>query len=145
MCIRDSIFEGLICVHALAVPGKGSGRNEDFFFFQLAGDLIRTVAVTGSSPKGSVHIYNLDGVRFRNERTGTSAASVDESFTDKAEYSTEKPVSQITVQGILYSKESAIITMQIKKDGESVFNQSKQLEAVPGIDTTVDLVYSTLK
>lgn len=74
-----------------------------------------TVAVTGSSPKGSVHIYNLDGVRFRNERTGTSAASVDESFTDKAEYSTEKPVSQITVQGILYSKESAIITMQIKK------------------------------
>lgn len=96
-------------------------------------------------PKGSVHIYNLDGVRFRNERTGTSAASVDESFTDKAEYSTEKPVSQITVQGILYSKESAIITMQIKKDGESVFNQSKQLEAVPGIDTTVDLVYSTLK
>lgn len=58
-----------------------------------------TVAVTGSSPKGSVHIYNLDGVRFRNERTGTSAASVDESFTDKAEYSTEKPVSQITVQG----------------------------------------------
>jgi len=38
-----------------------------------------TVAVTGSSPKGSVHIYNLDGVRFRNERTGTSAASVDES------------------------------------------------------------------
>ena len=32
-----------------------------------------------------------------------------------------------------------------KKDGESVFNQSKQLEAVPGIDTTVDLVYSTLK
>lgn len=74
-----------------------------------------TVAVTGSSPKGSVHIYNLDGVRFRNERTGTSAASVDENFTDKAEYSTEKPVSQITVQGILYSKESAIITMQIKK------------------------------
>lgn len=104
-----------------------------------------TVAVTGSSPKGSVHIYNLDGVRFRNERTSTSAASVDENFTDKAEYSTEKPVSQITVQGILYSKESAIITMQIKKDGESVFNQSKQLEAVPGIDTTVDLVYSTLK
>jgi hypothetical protein len=105
-----------------------------------------TVAVTGSSPKGSVHIYNLDGVRFRNERTGTSAASVDESSTDKAEYSTEKPVSQITVQGILYSKESAIITMQIKKkNGESVFNQSKQLEAVPGIDTTVDLVYSTLK
>ena len=78
-----------------------------------------TVAVTGSSPKGSVHIYNLDGVRFRNERTGTSAASVDESFTDKAEYSTEKPVSQITVQGILYSK-SAIITMQIKKTGKRI-------------------------
>ena len=34
---------------------------------------------------------------------------------------------------------------KIKKDGESVFNQSKQLEAVPGIDTTVDLVYSTIK
>ena len=95
-----------------------------------------TVAVTGTSPKGSVHIYNLDGVKFRNERTGTSAFSVDETFTDKVEYSTEKPVSQITVQGILYSKEN---------DGESVFNQSKQLEAVPGIDTTVDLVYSTIK
>ena len=39
------IFEGLIFVHALAVPGKVSGRNEDFFFFQPAGDLIRTVAV----------------------------------------------------------------------------------------------------
>ena len=39
------IFEGLIFVHALAVPGKVSGRNEDFFFFQLAGDLIRTAAV----------------------------------------------------------------------------------------------------
>ena len=95
--------------------------------------------------KGSVHIYNLDGVKFRNERTGTSAFSVDETFTDKVEYSTEKPVSQITVQGILYSKENATITLQIKKDGESVFNQSKQLEAVPGIDTTVDLVYSTIK
>ena len=42
-----------------------------------------TVAVTGTSPKGSVHIYNLDGVKFRNERTGTSAFSVDETFTDK--------------------------------------------------------------
>ena len=104
-----------------------------------------TVAVTGTSPKGSVHIYNLDDVKFRNERTGTSAFSVDETFTDKVEYSTEKPVSQITVQGILYSKENATITLQIKKDGESVFNQSKQLEAVPGIDTTVDLVYSTIK
>lgn len=104
-----------------------------------------TVAVTGSSPKGYVHIYNLDGVRFRNERTGTSAASVNESFTDKAEYSTEKPVSQISVQGILHSKENAIITLQVKKDGESVFNQSKQLETVHGIDTTVDLVYSTVK
>lgn len=105
----------------------------------------RWPAVTGTSPKGSVHIYNLDDVKFRNERTGTSAFSVDETFTDKVEYSTEKPVSQITVQGILYSKENATITLQIKKDGESVFNQSKQLEAVPGIDTTVDLVYSTLK
>lgn len=98
-----------------------------------------TVAVTGTSPKGNVHIYNL------NERTGTSAASVDDSFTDKAEYSMEKPVSQISVQGILHSKENAIITLQVKKDGESVFNQSKQLDTVPGIDTTVDLVYSTVK
>jgi hypothetical protein len=70
-----------------------------------------TVAVTGTSPKGSVHIYNLDDVKFRNERTGTSAFSVDETFTDKVEYSTEKPVSQITVQGILYSKENATITL----------------------------------
>ena len=104
-----------------------------------------TVAVTGNSPKGSVHIYNLDGVMFRNEHTGTSATSIDESFTDKVEYSTEKPVSQITVQGILYSNESATITMQVKKDGESVFNQSKQLEVAPGIDNTIDLVYSTVK
>ena len=104
-----------------------------------------TVAVTGTSPKGSVHIYNLDGVKFRNKRTGTSAFSVDETFIDKVEYSTEKPVSQITVQGILYSKENATITLQIKKDGESVFNQSNQLDTVPGIDTTVDLVYSTVK
>ena len=44
-----------------------------------------------------------------------------------------------------YSKENATITLQVKKDGESVFNQSKQLEAVPGIDNTVDLVYSTVK
>ena len=48
-----------------------------------------TVAVTGTSPKGSVHIYNLDGVKFRNKRTGTSAFSVDETFIDKVEYSTE--------------------------------------------------------
>ena len=39
------IFESLILVHALAVLGKVGGRNEDFFFFQLAGDLIRTVAL----------------------------------------------------------------------------------------------------
>ena len=39
------IFESLVFVHALAVLGKVSGRNEDFFFFQLAGDLIRTVAL----------------------------------------------------------------------------------------------------
>ena len=31
-----------------------------------------------------------------SERTGTSAFSVDETFTDKVEYSTEKPVRQIT-------------------------------------------------
>ena len=39
------IFESLILVHTLAVLGKVCGRNEDFFFFQLAGDLIRTVAL----------------------------------------------------------------------------------------------------
>ena len=39
------IFESLFLVHALAVLGKVSGRNEDFFFFQLAGDLIRTVTL----------------------------------------------------------------------------------------------------
>lgn len=42
-----------------------------------------TVAVTGTSPKGSVHIYNLDGVKFRNKRTGTSAFSVDETLSIK--------------------------------------------------------------
>ena len=41
----------------------------------------------------------------------------DETFTAKVEYSTEKPVRQITVQGILYSKENATITLQVKKDG----------------------------
>ncbi len=39
------IFESLVFIHTLAVLGKVSGRNEDFFFFQLAGDLIRTVAL----------------------------------------------------------------------------------------------------
>ena len=80
-----------------------------------------TVAVTGTSPKGSVHIYNLDGVKFRNKRTGTSAFSVDETFTDKVEYSTEKPVSQITVQGILYSKENSWIIGKAGK--ETLLNQ----------------------
>lgn len=61
-----------------------------------------TVTVTGNSPKGSAHLYNLDGVKFRNERNGTSGTSIDESFTGKMEYSTESPVSQITAQGILY-------------------------------------------
>ena len=37
------IFEGLILVHALAMLCKVTGQNEDFFFFQLAGDLIRKI------------------------------------------------------------------------------------------------------
>lgn len=45
-----------------------------------------TVAVTGTSPKGSVHIYNLDGVKFRNKRTGTSAFSVDETHGEIETY-----------------------------------------------------------
>lgn len=101
------------------------------------------ITVTGNPSKGSVRIYNLDGVRFRNERTGTPAVSVDESFTDKVEYNMERPVSQITTQGILYSKENATITMQVTRNGKSVFHQSKQTDANPGIDKTVDLVYST--
>lgn len=104
-----------------------------------------TVTVTGNSPKGSVHLYNLDGVKFRNERNGTSGTSIDESFTGKVEYSTEAPVSQITAQSILYSKENATLTMQVTRNGKSVFHQSKQTDANPGIDTTVDLVYSTVK
>lgn len=104
-----------------------------------------TVAVSGNSAKGNVHIYNLDGVRFKNEQTGTSCTSVDESFSEQVEYSTEGQVSQITVQGILYSKESATITMQVKKDGKSVFHQTKQIEDFSENDTTVDLVYSTVK
>lgn len=35
--------------------------------------------------------------------------------------------------------------MNVYKDGETVFSQSKQLTAVPGTDTTIDLVYSTVK
>ena len=50
------IFESLILVHALAVLGKVSGRNEDFFFFQLAGDLIRTVAVNRHGKDALDHI-----------------------------------------------------------------------------------------
>ena len=61
------IFESLILVHALAVLGKVSGRNEDFFFFQLAGDLIRTVAsivmakmrLTTSAASGSTNHWSL--------------------------------------------------------------------------------------
>lgn len=48
-----------------------------------------TVTVTGNSPKGSVHLYNLNGVKFRNERNGTSSIYIDESFTGKVEYNTE--------------------------------------------------------
>ena len=104
-----------------------------------------TVTVTGNSPKGSVHLYNLNGVKFRNERNGTSSIYIDESLTGKVEYNTEAPVSQITAQSILYSKENATITMQVTRNGKSVFHQSKQTNANPGIDTTVDLVYSTVK
>ena len=50
------IFESLILVHALAVLGKVSGRNEDFFFFQLAGDLIRTVALNRHGKDALDHI-----------------------------------------------------------------------------------------
>ena len=50
------IFESLILVHALAVLGKVSGRNEDFFFFQLAGDLIRTVALNRHDKDALDHI-----------------------------------------------------------------------------------------
>lgn len=54
------------------------------------------ITVTGNPSKGSVHIYNLDGVKFKNERSGTFAVSADESFTNKVEYNTERPASQIT-------------------------------------------------
>lgn len=50
------IFESLILVHALAVLGKVSGRNENFFFFQLAGDLIRTVALNRHGKDALDHI-----------------------------------------------------------------------------------------
>ncbi|MBT2146229.1 hypothetical protein KKZ20_16570 [Clostridioides difficile] len=61
------IFESLVFVHALAVLGKVSGRNEDFFFFQFAGDLIRTVALnrhgkmrfTTSAASGSTNHWSL--------------------------------------------------------------------------------------
>ena len=50
------IFESLVFIHALAVLGKVSGRNEDFFFFQLAGDLIRTVALNRHGKDALDHI-----------------------------------------------------------------------------------------
>ena len=53
------IFEGLILVHALAMLCKVTGRNEDFFFFQLAGDLIRTVAL---NRHGKDTLYLLCGL-----------------------------------------------------------------------------------
>lgn len=103
------------------------------------------VEVSGNSPKGSLHLYNLDGVSFRNEQTGELSIQVNESFTGQTAYVTDGKVNQITAQGILYSKEYARLTMNVYKDGETVFSQSKQLTAIPGTDTTIDLVYSTVK
>ena len=53
-----NIFESLVFVHALAMLCKVSRRNEYLFFFQLVGDLIRTVAVNRHS-KDTLH--NLGG------------------------------------------------------------------------------------
>ena len=100
--------------------------------------------VNGNSPKGNLHLYNLDGVAFRNEQTGERTEQVNESFTSRTSYVTDGKVCKITAQGILYSKEDATLTMNVYKDGETVFSQSKQLTAVPGTDTTIDLVYSTV-
>lgn len=111
-----------------------------------SGSIYRVVVeVSGNSPKGNLHLYNLDGVAFKNEQTGERTEQVNESFTNRASYITDGKVSKITAQGILYSKEDAKLTMKVYKDGETAFSQSKQLIAVPGTDTTIDLVYSTVK
>ena len=99
----------------------------------------------GNSPKGNRQLYSLGGVAFRNEQTGERTEQVNESFTSRTSYVTDGKVCKITAQGILYSKEDARRTMNVYKDGETVFSQSKQLTAVPGTDTTIDLVYSTVK
>ena len=111
-----------------------------------SGSIYRVVVeVNGNSPKGNLHLYNLDGVAFRNEQTGERTEQVNESFTSRTSYVTDGKVCKIAAQGILYSKEDATLTMNVYKDGETVFSQSKQLTAVPGTDTTIDLVYSTVK
>ena len=46
-------------VYKRQAPGKVSGRNEDFFFLQLAGDLIRTVAV---NRHGKEDVYKRQNV-----------------------------------------------------------------------------------
>ena len=55
------IFESLVLVHALAMLCKVSGRNEYLFFFQLVGDLIRTVAVNRHG-KDTLHHFCGFGV-----------------------------------------------------------------------------------
>ena len=116
---------------------QGSSFGNKCFNIQLQ--------VSGNNPKGSLHLYNLDGVSFRNEQTGELSIQVNESFTGQTAYVTDGKVNQITAQSILYSKEYARLTMNVYKDGETVFSQSKQLTAIPGTDTTIDLVYSTVK
>ena len=53
------IFESL--VHALAVLGKEADGMRTFFFFQLAGDLIRTVALNRHGKDALYHISGFGG------------------------------------------------------------------------------------
>lgn len=70
-----------------------------------SGSIYRVVVeVNGNSPKGNLHLYNLDGVAFRNEQTGERTEQVNESFTSRTSYVTDGKVCKITAQGILIQK-----------------------------------------
>lgn len=100
--------------------------------------------VTGEDPRGNTHIITLDGVNIKNEMTGQSSSSIDESFSQDISYVTESEVQQIAIQGVLYSNEYAELRMKVTKDGCTVFDESKGIDPQNGTDKTIELRYTTL-
>lgn len=113
---------------AVCLLSASCGKEESQPETRESGIYQITVTVTGNSPKGSVRRYNLNGVKFRNERNGTSSIPIDECFTDKVEYSTESPVSLISIQGILIQKRMRTSPCRKRETGKMFFTKvNKQM------------------